>query len=102
MAKKKDGITDLTKILVSAAKCFSGKDYDKLQHVIFALLHGVNYGYTSLDQKFLDDSSDIYFLHKDKEMPTQLNKTKKIKYKDNVIQFKDFSRGTINDNGWQL
>ena len=63
------------------------------------LLHGVNFGYTSMDQRFLDDSSDIYFLHKDKELSKQLIKTKKIKYKDNVIQLKDFSRGAVNDNG---
>jgi len=99
MAKKKDGITDLTKTLVSAAKKFNDTEYNRLQHLIFALLHGVNYGYTSMDQKFLDDSSDIYFLHKDKELSKQLIKTKKIKYKDNVIQLKDFSRGAVNDNG---
>ena len=99
MAKKKDGITDLTKILVSAAKKFNDNEYGRLQSIIFALLHGVNYGYTSMDQKFLDDSSNIYFLHKDKELSKQLIKTKKIKYKDNVIQLKDFSRGAVNDNG---
>jgi hypothetical protein len=43
------------------------KDYNKLQHVIFALLHGVNYGYTKMDQQFFDDSSDIYFLNKDQQ-----------------------------------
>ena len=37
--------------------------------------------------------------HKDKELSKQLIKTKKIKYKDNVIQLKDFSRGAVNDNG---
>jgi hypothetical protein len=64
MAKKKDGITDLTKTLVSAAKKFNDKEYGRLQHLIFALLHGVNYGYTKMDQQFLDDSSDIYFYTK--------------------------------------
>jgi hypothetical protein len=67
MAKKKDGITDLTKTLVSAAQKFNDKEYGRLQHLIFALLHGVNYGYTKMDQQFLDDSSDIYFLHKDQQ-----------------------------------
>jgi hypothetical protein len=67
MAKKKDGITDLTKTLVSAAKKFNDKEYGRLQHLIFALLHGVNYGYTKMDQQFLDDSSDIYFLNKDQQ-----------------------------------
>ena len=99
MAKKKDGITDLIKILVSAAKKFNDKEYGRLQSIIFALLHGVNYGYTAMDKRFLDDSSDIYFIHKDQKLSKKLIKTKKIKYKDNVIQLKDFSRGVINDNG---
>ena len=100
MAKKKDGITDLTKTLVSAAQKFNDTEYNRLQHLIFALLHGVNFGYTSMDQRFLDDSSDIYFLHKEQKLPKKIIKTKKIKYKDNVIQLKDFSRGAVNDNGW--
>jgi hypothetical protein len=98
MAKKKDGITDLTKILVSAAKYLPAKDYDKLQHVIFALLHGVNFGYNKMDQQFFDDSSDIYFLHKDQQdNPKKVLKKNKTKYKNNVIQFKDFSREALND-----
>jgi uncharacterized membrane protein len=52
-----------------------------------------------MDQRFLDDSSDIYFLHKDKELSKQLIKTKKIKYKDNVIQLKDFSKEVLNGDG---
>ena len=99
MANKKDGITDLTKTLVSAAQKFNDTEYNRSQHLIFALLHGVNFGYTSMDQRFLDDSSDIYFLHKDKELSKQLIKTKKIKYKDNVIQLKDFSREVLNGDG---
>ena len=73
-------LNDLTKTLVSAAQKFNDTEYNRLQHLIFALLHGVNFGYTSMDQRFLDDSSDIYFLHKDKELSKQLIKTKK-KYK---------------------
>lgn len=97
MAKKKDGITDLTKTLVSAAKKFNDKEYGVLQHLIFALLHGVNYGYTSMDQRFLDDSSDIYFLHKDdKDNFKKVIKKKKTKYKNNVIKFSDYV-GTTYD-----
>lgn len=97
MAKKKDGITDLTKTLVSAAKKFNDKEYAVLQHLIFALLHGVNYGYTSMDQRFLDDSSDIYFLHKDdKDNFKKVIKKKKTKYKNNVIKFSDYV-GTTYD-----
>jgi hypothetical protein len=95
MAKKKDGITDLTKTLVSAAKKFNDKEYGVLQHLIFALLHGVNYGYTSMDQRFLDDSSDIYFLHKDdKDTLKKVVKKNKTKYKNNVIKFSDYVGAT--------
>jgi hypothetical protein len=100
MAKKKDGITDLTKTLVSAAKKFNDKEYNRLQHLIFALLHGVNYGYTSMDQQFLDDSSDIYFLHKDQQDNLKkVIKKNKTKYTNNVIQLKDFSREVLNGDG---
>jgi hypothetical protein len=64
MAKQKDGITDLTKVLVSAAKKFTDAEYTKLQQVIFALLHGVNYGYDSMDQRFINDAQDILFIHR--------------------------------------
>jgi hypothetical protein len=98
MAKKKDGITDLTKVLVSAAKKFNEKEYGRLQSLIFALLHGVNYGYTKMGQQFLDDSSDIYFLHKDQQdNPKRVVKKNKTKYTNNVIQLKDFSREALND-----
>ena len=53
MAKQKDGITDLTKVLISAANKFTDAEYTKLTQVIFALLHGVNYGYDTMDQRFL-------------------------------------------------
>jgi hypothetical protein len=100
MAKKKDGITDLTKTLVSAAQKFNDKEYNRLQHLIFALLHGVNYGYTSMDQQFLDDSSDIYFLHKDQQDNLKkVIKKNKTKYTNNVIQLKDFSREVLNGDG---
>jgi len=100
MAKKKDGITDLTKTLVSAAKKFNDKEYGRLQHLIFALLHGVHYGYTKMDQQFLDDSSDIYFLHKDQQdNPKKVFKKNKTKYTNNVIQLKDFSREALNGDG---
>ena len=100
MAKKKDGITDLTKTLVSAAKKFNDKEYGRLQHLIFALLHGVNYGYTKMDQQFLDDSSDIYFLNKDQQDSLKkVIKKNKTKYTNNIIQLKDFSREVLNGDG---
>tara|TARA_R110002012_G_scaffold310908_1_gene519570 strand:- start:139 stop:438 length:300 start_codon:yes stop_codon:yes gene_type:complete len=98
MANKMDGITDLTKVLVYAANHFSEKEFKKLQAVIFALMHGVNYGYVNLDGRFLEDSNDLYFIHKTDKLHKKLKKKKKIKYKNNVIQFNDFSReGVKND-----
>ena len=97
MANKTDGITDLTKVLVSAAKKFNDTEYSKLQSVIFAMLHGVNYGYTDMDARFLEDSNDLFFIHKADKIHKKITKKKKVKYKDNVIQFKDFSREALND-----
>ena len=99
MAEKKDGITDLTKILVCAAKKFNDKEYSKLQSVIFAMLHGVSYGYTSMDARFLEDSNDLFFIHKADKIHKKITKKAKVKYKDNVIQFKDFSREDATNDG---
>jgi hypothetical protein len=99
MANKTDGITDLTKVLVSAAKKFNDTEYSKLQSVIFAMLHGVNYGYTDMDARFLEDSNDLFFIHKADKIHKKITKKKKVKYKDNVIQFKDFSREDATNDG---
>ena len=99
MANKTDGITDLTKVLVSAAKKFSDTEYSKLQSVIFAMLHGVNYGYTDMDARFLEESNDLFLLHKADNLHKKITKKTKIKYKDNVIQFKDFSREDATNDG---
>tara|TARA_R110000803_G_scaffold69183_1_gene131419 strand:- start:1189 stop:1485 length:297 start_codon:yes stop_codon:yes gene_type:complete len=98
MAEKKDGITDLTKVLVCAAKNFNEKEYSKLQSVIFAMLHGVSYGYTSMDARFLEDSNDLFFIHRADKIHKKIIK-KKVKYKDNVIQFKDFSTEDVTNDG---
>ena len=98
MANKTDGITDLTKVLVSAAKYFNEKEFSKLQSVMFAMLHGVNYGYSSMDAKFLEDSNDLYFIHKGNKLK-KLNKKNKVKYKNNVIKFSDFSREDATNDG---
>ncbi len=107
MAKKKDGITDLTKVLVSAARKFNEKEYSNLTSVIFAMLHGVNYGYTEMDQRFLNDSADLYFLHKHEnsnevsnfknhkpDASKISNFKKKRKSKNNVIKFSDYAGAT--------
>ncbi len=97
MAKKKDGITELTKLLIDAAEHFTPSKYSRLKSVIFALLHGVNYGYDSMDQKFLNDASDIYSFHTttDKAKSYKLKKVKKNKKANNVIDFKSYSKVSV-------
>jgi len=112
MANKTDGITELTKTLVSAAKKFRKKEYDRLTSVIFAMLHGVSYGYDQMDQRFLNDAADIYEVHQDHdefleeideeidEVEKELSKFKKPlppKSKDNVIKFSDYKQDVTND-----
>jgi hypothetical protein len=107
MAKKKDGITDLTKLLVIAAGKFTPNQYTQLTSTIFALLNGVNYGYTELGPRFLQDAHDIYTIHnKDlkktsffknhKPDPSMVSNFKKKKGKkqiqtpDNIISFEHY------------
>lgn len=114
MANKTDGITDLTKVLVSAAKKFSKKEYNRLSSVIFAMLHGVSYGYDEMDQRFINDAADVYEFHQDHdefleeidkeldEVEETLSKFKKPlppKSKDNVIKFSDYKQDVTNDGG---
>lgn len=96
MAKKTDGITDLTKVMVSAAKKLSDREYTKLTHVIFALLHGVNFGYDSMDQKFLNDAQDLKFVHNADKKFKKIIKKKKVK--DNVIYISNFSKESSKDD----
>ena len=97
MAKQKDGITDLTKVLISAANKFTDAEYTKLTQVIFALLHGVNYGYETMDQKFLNDAQDLKFVHNADKKFKKITKVKK-NYKDNVIYVKHFSKESSKDD----
>jgi len=114
MADKTDGITDLTKLLVSASKKFSKKEYNRLSSVVFAMLHGVSYGYDQMDQRFLNDAEDIYELHQDQdkfleEIDKELEEVEKTlskfqkplppKSKDNVIKFSDYKQDVTNDGG---
>ena len=98
MAKKTDGITDLTKVMVSAAKKLSDREYTKLTHVIFALLHGVNFGYESMDQKFLNDAQDLKFVHNDDKKFKKIIKKKKVK--NNVIYISNFGKESSKDDAW--
>jgi len=114
MADKTDGITDLTKVLVSASKKFTKKEYNRLSSVVFAMLHGVSYGYDQMDQRFLNDAADIYEVHQDhdeflEEIDMELDEVEKTlskfkkplppKSKDNVIKFSDYKQDVTNDGG---
>jgi len=105
MAKKRDGITELTKLLVTAAGKFTPNQYKNLTSTIFALLNGVNYGYTELGPRFLQDAHDIYTIHNQdlkktsffknhKPDPSMVSNFKKKKGKkqihNNVINFQDY------------
>lgn len=96
MAKQKDGITDLTKVMVSAANKFTDAEYSKLTQVIFALLHGVNYGYETMDQRFLNDAQDLKFIHNADKKFKKVIKKKKVK--DNVIYISNFSKESSKDD----
>ena len=96
MAKQKDGITDLTKVLISAANKFTDREYTKLTQVIFALLHGVNYGYDTMDQRFLNDAQDLKFIHNADKKFKKIIKKKKVK--DNVIYISNFSKESSKDD----
>lgn len=96
MAKQKDGITDLTKVLISAANKFTDAEYTKLTQVIFAMLHGVNYGYDTMDQRFLNDAQDLKFIHNADKKFKKIIKKKKVK--DNVIYISNFSRESSKDD----
>mgnify|MGYP003116821286 CR=1 FL=1 len=63
MAKKKDGITDLTKLSVIAAQKLTPSQFKLFQSTIFSLLNGVQYGYTEMGPQFLHDTNDIYSIH---------------------------------------
>ena len=96
MGKKTDGITDLTKVLISAANKFTDAEYTKLTQVIFALLHGVNYGYDTMDQRFLNDAQDLKFVHNADKKFKKIIKKKKVK--NNVIYISNFSKESSKDD----
>ena len=96
MAKKTDGITDLTKVLISAANKFTDAEYTKLTQVIFAMLHGVNYGYDTMDQRFLNDAQDLKFVHNADKKFKKIIKKKKVK--NNVIYISNFRQESSKDD----
>ena len=96
MAKKKDGITDLAKLSVIAAEKLTPSQFKLFQSTIFAMLNGVQFGYTEMGPQFLHDTNDIYDIH---AKPTQKIKTKKVlvKIKNNKSNVIDFSSYRTED-----
>lgn len=96
MAKKKDGITDLTKLSVIAAEKFTPSQFKLFQSTLFAMLNGVQFGYTEMGPQFLHDTNDIYSIHS----KPQKQKTKKVvvkikNNKSNVIDFNSYRREDV-------
>ena len=80
MTKKKDGITDLTKVFVLLAQKFSKKEYDLITNVLFSLKMGVNYGYKSeFDPAMLNDSIHLFKIHHKKQPTAKIFKLKLVK-----------------------
>ena len=97
MAKKKDGITDLTKLSVIAAEKLTPTQFELFQSVTFALLNGVQFGYTEMGPQFLNDTKDIYDIHSKQD---KSKKTKKViikikNNKSNVIDFNSYRREDV-------
>ena len=94
MAKKRDGITDLTKLSVLAAEKLTPSQFTLFQQTIFALLNGVQFGYTELGPQFLQDTNDIYTIHSKPNKKKKIQKVLvKIKNnKSNVIDFDSYRR----------
>tara|TARA_R100000700_G_C3134205_1_gene118247 strand:+ start:659 stop:955 length:297 start_codon:yes stop_codon:yes gene_type:complete len=96
MAKKKDGITDLTKLSVILAEKLTPNQFKLFQSVTFAMLNGVQFNYTEMGPQFLHDTNDIYSVHSN-----QINKkTKKViikikNNKSNVIDFSSYRREDV-------
>ena len=97
MAKKKDGITDLTKLSVIAAEKLTPSQFKLFQSTIFAMLNGVQYGYTEMGPQFLHDTNDIYAIHSKLQKPTKTKKViVKIKNnKSNVIDFNSYRKEDV-------
>ena len=93
MAKKKGGITDLTKLSVLAAEKLTPTQFKLFQSTIFAMLNGVQYGYTEMGPQFLHDSNDIYSINN--------NSSKKTKTKTVVIKIKNNKSNVIDFNSYK-
>ena len=97
MVKKKGGITDLTRLSVVAAEKLTPTQFKLFQSTIFAMLNGVQFGYTEMGPQFLHDTNDIYDIH---NKPTKKVKTKKVEVKirnnkSNVIDLNTYRREDV-------
>lgn len=97
MAKKKDGITDLTKLSVIAAEKLTPSQFKLFQSTVFAMLNGVQFGYTEMGPQFLHDTNDIYSIHSKTGKQDKVKKVVvKIKNnKSNVIDFNSYRREDV-------
>ena len=98
MAKKTDGITELTKMLKMLAGHLTFNEYQKVQSVVFALLNGVTFGYNEMGPRFIHESEDVYYFHNGEAKPIS-KKTKnnpqatvviENKSKDNVVDLNHY------------
>jgi hypothetical protein len=97
MVKKKGGITDLTRLSVVAAEKLTPTQFKLFQSTIFAMLNGVQFGYTEMGPQFLHDTNDIYSIH---SKPGKKDKVKKVvvkikNNKSNVIDFNSYRREDV-------
>ena len=78
--KRTDGITDLTKTLITLSKRLSKSEYNRTISTFYAILNGVSYGYDdTLSPQFLNDARDIRSLHVGQGVK---------EIKDNIVSFK--------------
>ena len=98
MAKKKDGITDLTKLSVLTAERFTPSQFKLFQSTVFAMLNGVQFGYTEMGPQFLKDTNDLYDIHSKKNKTTKKVLVRRYKVKknnSNIIDLKSYIKKDV-------
>ena len=79
-------------LLINMSQKFSDKEYDQAKTTLFAMLHGVNYGFNDLSPHFLQVADDIYFEYKPKKNKLIKSQFKKTIKNCNIIQFSDYKK----------
>ena len=87
MARQKDGITDLTRMMVNLARHLPPSQYKQATSTVFGLLNGVTYGYEPVNPQFLHDATAIRDLH------AMEKKKKSGKHVAEIIPFKVIQGG---------